>query len=81
MVSRSILPPLSSVSRLSPPISELALPVRAAPSCLSVNVYFCTPICVSNSAFQVPVTSAACVKQDRAARSAGKKRAVMGVTV
>ena len=47
------------VSRFRSPASELAFPVRFVPSSLKVKVYFCRPICESNSAFHAPVTSAA----------------------
>src|ERR1017187_9364223 len=58
-VSPDTLPSFKSVSRFVSVSSTFALPVTVAPSCFSVKVYFCRPRCVSKSAFQVPVTSAA----------------------
>src|SRR6185503_7141802 len=63
-VSPSTLPSFNSASRFSPSRSTLALPVTFVPSCLSVNVYFCRPRCVLNSAFHVPETSAANMERE-----------------
>src|SRR5665213_15282 len=67
-VSPANFPSFKSASRFSPAVSTLALPVTFVPSCLRVKVYFCKPRCVSKSAFQVPVTSAARAESGRAAR-------------